>query len=128
MSKNVQEKLLSSKQRVAANVLIRGGSKDKAAKAAGVTVRTIDRYLQDDTFSRYLRDGASQAMQSAAMKITALLDLALNVLYESMTTPGERQGIKLRAANYTIGHAIKLIEIQEVLDRLERIESSLGIE
>ena len=127
MSRNDAEKILSAKQRKAADVLIRGGSKEKAAKAAGVTVRTIDRYMQDDTFSHYLRDGASKAIHTAAMRITSLLELALNVFYEAMTNPNDRSSVKLRAANYTVTHAIKLMELNDVLDRLEAIEEALGI-
>lgn len=112
-------------QRRAADILLAGGIKQKAAKAAGVSIRTIERWHHDDAFADYLRAGAGKSLQTAAIRITSLLDLALQVFYESMTTPGQRQGIKLHAANYPITHALKLIEINDILQRLDAIEERL---
>jgi phage terminase small subunit len=126
MSPDVAKQNLTAKQRRAADVLIAGGSKERAADAAGVTVRTIERYLNEPVFAEAIRDGARQAMQKTAMRITSLLDLALSVMYETMTDPGQKSGIKLRAANYTITHAIKLMELSDVLTRIEAIEARLG--
>ena len=106
-------KNIRPEQRRAANVLLTGGSKQNAADAGGVSVRTIERWQHEPAFVEYLRAGAGQALQTAAIRITALLDLALGVLYEIMTEPGARQGIKL-------------LEIKDVLERLDAIEASLG--
>lgn len=127
MSENSQQKKLSPKQRRAIDALLSGMSKGEAAAAVGVNARTLSRWLNEDiAFFDELQQAGRAAVHDATRRLTATLDTAVSVFQGVMDNPGqEGASIKLRAANYAATHALKLIEVSDILERLAALESRL---
>ena len=123
MSQNKRD--LTTRQYKAIESLLGGASKPKAAEACGVTIRTIERWLQDPDFNNELGRRSEFAIRRAAIRLTALLDTAAGVLYQAMIDPDRQTTVKLRAANHVFTHALKLIEVGEIMRRLDELESRL---
>jgi hypothetical protein len=116
---------LSTRQLKAIESLLSGASNQRAAELAGVTTRTLERWLQDPDFNNELGRRFEFALRRAAVRLTALLDVAANVFYQGMTDPDRQTGIKLRAANSVFAHLPKLIETTEILRRLDELEQRI---
>lgn len=120
------EKKLSAKQLKGIASLVGGAGKQRAAVDAGVSIRTIERWLNDPLFAHELHKRSEFAIRRAAVRLVALLDTAAGILYQGMTNPDRQTGIKLRAANLALTHAPRLIETSEILRRLSDLEERLG--
>ena len=127
MAENRQQKKLTAKQKRALAALLAGMTQEDAAAAAGVAYSTIRRWLDDPVFGGELERQSSAAVMDAARRLTGAMQTAIDVFDDMMTSPESSPALKLRAANYTVQHGLKLLEVAEILTRLDAIESSLGI-
>lgn len=119
---------LTARQKKAVASLVAGASKIKAAADCGVSPRTIERWLNDPYFNHELHKRSEFAIRRAAIRLTAMLDVANSVLYSAMTDKTNSATIKLRAANQVYGHALKLVETSEILRRLDELERRIAHE
>ena len=125
MSENVAKKDLTARQYKAITSLLSGASKQRAAQECGVSSKTIERWLIDPVFNHELHKRSEFAIRRAAIRLAALLDTAAGVMYQAMTDPDRKSGIKLRAANSVFTHAVKLIETAEIMRRLDELEEAV---
>ncbi len=127
MSKNVKpDRKLSPKQLKAIAALLEGHTKQDAATAAGVTPKTLSRWLHEDAlFFESLQNGKDKIVTGAAVQLLGSLDLAGQTLRDLIQS-GANESIKLRAANAVIANAIKLYEVSDLAQRLAIMEDSLA--
>ena len=127
MSDNLPEKKLKPSQRRALESLLGGQNIGEAAAAAGVNPKTVSRWLNDDvTFYETLQRHSRAGVQRAGLRLNGLLDTAVDVFQDVMKNPTQKgASIKLRAANYAVQNATKLLEINDILQRLEALELRL---
>lgn len=117
---------LSTKQRAAIDAMLSGANQSGAASAAGVTERTLHRWLTDNpAFGDELQRRSKLALHGAALRLAGALDQAVSVMSEIMHAPGPDANVRLRAANYMVTHAIRLLELSDFERRLSALEEQL---
>ena len=117
---------LTTKQAAAIAALLEGNNQAGAATAAGVTKRTLQRWLTDPTFTTALREGSDGAIRAASARLAALAEHAVTSIAVTMqqpTTPGA--GVRLRAADALLSHALRIREHTDILERLAQLEKML---
>lgn len=117
---------LTTKQAAAIAALLEGNNQAGAATAAGVTKRTVQRWLIDPTFTAALREGSDAAIQAASARLAALAEHAVTAIAATMQqpmTPGA--GVRLRAADALLSHALRIREHTDILERLAQLEKML---
>ena len=118
---------LTTKQAAAIAALLEGHNQAGAATAAGVTKRTVQRWLTEPTFTAALREGSDGAIRAASARLAALAEHAVTSIAVTMqqpTTPGA--GVRLRAADALLGHALRIREHADILERLAQLEKMLN--
>ena len=126
MSENVAPKKLSPRQNKALAVLLLGCTKQEAAAVAGVTPKTIERWTGENVaFHDELQRRSGQAVQDATRRLTGTLDMAVDVFREVMEDKETPASVRLRAGNYAATHALRLLEVSEVLRRLDELEAKV---
>ncbi len=92
-----------------------------AAKASGVSTRTITRWLARDDFGSALRKLREQAIRQAVNRLTKACGVAVSTLIY-LTEHGENEGIRQRAAVAILEHTWKGQEQLDVTERLAALE------
>lgn len=128
MSQNVQEtRRLTPKQRRALDALLSGATVGHASGAAGVTTRTLARWRLQPDFSHELRRRTTQAVGDATRRLAGSLDVAVDVLRLVMLDATEPAAVRVRAAKVALDTGLRLMELTEVLERLETLERKVGV-
>lgn len=129
MSENVlQDGNLNESQLKALDSLANGATKLQAATIAGVTVRTLDRWMADDpAFDNALRIVTDAAVSDAKRRLSAMLEKSLTALEAIIENSDTKDRDKLRAIELNINNFVKLREFDELISRIEEIEQRLGI-
>jgi hypothetical protein len=118
------EKLPSNQVRAIA-ALLTGANQEGAAAAAGVVPRTLQRWLTEEGFTRELDIQKRMAIGAATARLVGTMDTAVTLINEILSGfggPKKYHTIQLRAAKITLDSALKLIEINDVIKRLEALE------
>lgn len=98
---------LSSNQRKVAAALLSGQSNSQAAVTAGVTVRTVERYLHDPDFQAVINDGAGKALAAASQRFNLAISLATEAIIE-LAQGADKDATRLRAASLVVDNALRL--------------------
>jgi transcriptional regulator with XRE-family HTH domain len=125
MTTNGNDSSLRSNQKKAIESLLNGFTKAQAATAAGVQPQTLSRWLTEDDFRTELETLSNAAVKDAANRLKATLDTAVSVFQDTMTDKKVSAAVRLRAADMTASHALKLIEFADLAERIERLERRL---
>jgi AcrR family transcriptional regulator len=94
-----------------------------AAKAAGVPESTIYNYLNDEDFSKEYAQRKRAAVQSAADYLQSRVQSAteiINAIMENELTPPQ---VRVSACRTVLEYHYRVLEIQEIKDRLTQLES-----
>ncbi len=113
-------------QRKAIEGLLNGLTKGQAAAAAGCQPPTLSRWLATPEFRKVLTQQSNDALKNAGVRLTAAIETAVSLLQETMTNEEIHEGVRLRAADMVLTHAVKMLEITDILERLEDLESRLN--
>ena len=122
-----QEKL-STKQRSAIEALLRGDTYQQAAAAVGINEKTLKRWRSEPLFSSTLQNESRTAVGDASRRLTASMDTAVTTIVEIMEGIGGYQkssGVRLRAAKIALDSAIRLNELNDIMERLEALEDRI---
>lgn len=117
MAKNV-----SSKQKKAIRALLTGKTQSKAAAAAGVTDRTVSRWMQQDAFCDALRDAELQALAELCRVQATQATAAQQTLLEIMTDTEQPGGVRVRAASQFLSLLPRLREQVVLEERITELE------
>lgn len=117
---------LTSRQRKVITALLSCGSVPKAAKASGVSERSIYRYLADDDFQQALLAAESDAINQATRRLLGLQDKAVGILEGIMDDDEASDSVRLRAATNVLDYLLKLRELRNVEDRLAALEEAVN--
>ncbi len=129
MSENVADLVyaaLNANQRRAVEVLAGGGDKAAAAEAAGVTVRTIDRYMNDPNVRAALDKATGTAVSDVARRMVGAMDTAVTTMVNLVEGKETSPTVKLRAAIAIIEHGPKLFEAHDLVKRIEMLEAKIS--
>jgi hypothetical protein len=121
MSGNV----LSAKQHKAINAILTERTLADAAKAAGVNVRTLNRWMGDRTFIAELKAAEAALLDATVRRLTSISGRAVLVLEWAMTSAG-KEGTKVRAADIVLSRLMTLKELHEFDARISALEAGIN--
>ena len=119
------EKKLTGQQNSAALALATGSTQAKAAKQAGVTDRTIRRWLALPAFTTAIRDFEADQLRQLHRRLTGLAWDALDVLEAEMHNSDGTAGTRTRAALGIMQYRKEFYEAVAMQDTLTDIEQRL---
>lgn len=100
---------ITPKQLKAIDALLTSRTVSDAALAAGVALRTLQRWIgEDDTFQAALTAAQDQVIDAAGRRLLALQDTAIDTLSAVLLAEDTPAGVKVRAAELALMHLDKL--------------------
>lgn len=121
-----KKRKLSTPQQKAIEALLQGHKQQEAAVLAGVTDRTVRRWLAEDhDFVAELKDGSQLLIHNVTRRLLGSLDLAADVLREVLEDKKASQSMKLRATGILLDKAARFVELNDIMERLEILEAKL---
>lgn len=117
---------MTNKQTRALQALLTCPTQAAAAKAAGIGLTTLKRYLNDDDFQREYQRAVSGLIAEAAAQAKQSLSPALSTLKEVMQDADQNGQVRVSAARSLLEYGLKLTEQADVLARLDELERQIG--
>lgn len=100
--------------------LLTNPTRIEAARAAGISDKTLRRYLADGDFQREYRKALSEIVDEAAAQARQSLAPALRCLREIVTDEHENSGTRIQASRALLDYGMHLIKIMPTLEADER--------
>ena len=119
---------LTPKKSKALQSLLTTPSISEAAEKAGISERTLYRYMKDPSFNAYLRDAQVDVIKHTTMQLILLQEKALNVMNELLDASEIAPSLRLRTASYILNLSLtyqertndaKLKELEEMVQKLD---------
>ena len=115
--------LTPSQQRTLASLLTERDIRS-AAVSAGVSERSIYRWLADPTFKAELARREGELIDQAARRLVTLQDAAIAVFDDVLSSLTAKDADKLRAAQCVLDYLLRLRELSTVEERLRALEAA----
>ncbi len=115
---------LSRTQEKAIAALLSAPTIGEAAKACGVNDATMWRWLQLPDFAAQYRLARRQVVERAISELQAATGEAVEALRRNLHC--ENPGVEIRAAQIVLEQAIRGVELIDLQERVERLESLLA--
>lgn len=113
---------MTHKQTQALAALLTQPTKEKAAKAAGIGLTTLKRYLADPEFQEEYQKAVSGLVEDAAAAAKQSLNPALSCLREIVTRKDVTDANKIAASRSLIEYGLKLIETFDIMKKIDELE------
>lgn len=114
--------MLTSKQQKAIAALLQTCTNKEAAKLAGVSDSTLQRYLTNPEFKReYIRQ-SNKLIDEALIKANKSLSLAFDTLADICEDITENGQTRVSAARSIIEYTLRVRELVDIDSRLQRLE------
>lgn len=117
---------MTVRQQKALAALLTAPSKAAAAKAAGISDRTMRDYLADPTFQTEYKKAFGNMVEDACRAAQQALAPALSTLREIVEDKDEDANARISAARAILSNGLKLTETTDILDRLSELEAAIG--
>lgn len=117
---------MTARQQRALTALLSTPSKAAAARAAGISDRTLRDYLADPTFRAAYEKAFGDMVEDATQQAKQSLSPAISTLREIVEDKEEDAQARISAARAILSNAIKLIETTDILTRLSELEKQMG--
>ena len=114
--------MLARKQEQTIAALLTQRNLDEAAKAAGISMRTLMRWLKLPEFRGAYREARRTAYSQAVAKLQQGAPAAATTLLKVMLDQTTPASVKVRAAECVMSHSSKAIEIEDVEFRVAELE------
>ena len=118
MSTNVRNR------EVALQKLLNNPNISQVATEIGVNEKTIRRWLQEPEFAAQLTEARRDITQGLIRLIIARSQKSIEVLDEVMSNQKASPYARVQAAKTLLDNALKAIETQEILSRIEELEKT----
>ncbi|WP_405698206.1 hypothetical protein OHA99_26740 [Streptomyces coelicoflavus] len=110
------------KRPAAVLALAQGHTTGQAAKTAGVSSRTILRWLEDDDFRQEISETRTELLRAAVGRLAAAATLAVDTLMDALTT--EKGQARVQAAKVILESTMALRESLDLEERIAAIEAA----
>ena len=124
MSENDTPKKPTARQRKAITALLTTGDKNQAAEAAGVSRRTLYRWLHQAEFRAALQLAETEALDELSRELVRLAGKAARTLERAMDS-AELDNARIRAADIVLSRLLQLRELVTIEQRLAALENQL---
>ena len=114
--------ILTPKQNKVLAALLTSPNKSAAAKAAGISPRTLRDYLADEEFQAEYKRVFSGLVEDATRQAQQALSLAIGTLLEIVEDKEQDATARISAARAILSHGVKLVEITDILSKLQELE------
>ncbi len=113
-----KEKLLAA--------LLTSRTKKEAAKAAGISERTMRTYFDDPEFRAAYKQAAAGIMDSATRQLQQNLTAAIDRLGKIVEDDEESSITQVSAARTLLDYALRFTEFNDILKEMESTEGEAG--
>ncbi|MGA7412226.1 MAG: hypothetical protein WBW33_17245 [Bryobacteraceae bacterium] len=117
----------SRKQEEAVAALLTQRNIEEAARTAGISTRTLMRWLQLPEFQAAYRAARRDAYSQAVARLQQGTSAAATILLKTMIEPGTPASVRVRAAEAIFNHAFKAIEIEDIEARVSELEQAAAL-
>ena len=107
---------LTPRKRKAISELVSGANIDTTSSAVGVTPRTLNRWLKEDTFKAELRRAELRVMDAVGLRLVNLAGAAVDALETVLNEPSVR------------GASVKRLTAKDILELLLKWRSEIILE
>lgn len=114
---------LTAKQEAGIIALLHHPTIRAAAREAGVTDRTLTRWLADPVFKRAFRAARCDLVETSMAGLQAATSAAVECLTRNLTCG--KPSVEVMAARGIIELAIKAVELHDLAERIETLETAL---
>lgn len=104
---------MTAKKEKALNAVLNAKNKKEAAMNAGISVRTLDRYLKDPEFVSACEAAFGVNVNSAARLAQQTMTNSIEILQTMATDKNESGATRTAAASALLDIALKLLEKQQ---------------
>jgi transposase-like protein len=115
---------ITAKQEAAIVALLSSKNVEEAARVAGVTPRTLYRWMNEPDFDAASRAARRQAYGQSISRLQQGATAAATTLLKVMIDPATPPSTKVRASEAVLSHAAKAIEIEDIDARLRELEGA----
>jgi hypothetical protein len=116
--------ILGRKQEDAIAALLTQRNVEEAARAAGIRVRTLLRWLKLPEFQNAYRQARREAFGQAVARLQQGTSAAATTLLKVMIDPSAPASVCVRAADSVLNHAAKAIELEDIEARVAALEQA----
>jgi transposase-like protein len=116
---------ITPKQEHLLAALMAGSTVADAASRCNVNESTAYRWLKNETFQSTYQAARRAAFNETLLELMSGTAKALKVLRDAMDN-GESYAVRVRAAQIWIEHALQLHKMEDLDERLSRLEERLG--
>ena len=113
---------LTQKQNRALLALLTHPTREEAAKAAGITSKTLRTYLEDPVFQAAYKAALAELLEDATTQAKQSLNPALTALREITEDREQQSQARVSAARSLLEYSLKLTEQVDILTKLEELE------
>ena len=117
---------LSEEQHEILDALMAYPTKTAAAKALGISRGALYRHLAEPELKEAYQELRAAAIADATDSLQTVAEQAVSVLHEIANDPGVVPNVRVSAASKILDTAIKAHELQDVLTRLETLETEMA--
>lgn len=103
--------------------LITYPTRKEAAKAVGITPRTLQDYFKDPEFLERYKAAFGDMVQDATRQAQQAINPALSTLREILEDKDEQSKDRISAARAALEYALRLTEQMDILEQLKRLEA-----
>jgi hypothetical protein len=121
-----KEPSLTRKQETAIAALLSEPTMKEAATAAKVGETTLWRWLQEDDFHTAYMTARRETVKQAIAQLQNTTSEAVAVLKEVMSNKSANDFARISAAKAIIEYSIKAVEIEDLAQRVEELESVMA--
>lgn len=121
-------KELNIRQEKFLKALLEAGTIEQACRMAGINKTTGYKYLKDETFLIEYRKLRREAMQQVTARLQKKSEKAVDVLAEIMNDKDNSPNARVQAAKNTLDVAYRSIELDNMAERIEKVEAFMNDE
>ena len=114
---------MTSRQKKAIAALLTEPTREAAAQKAGIASSTLRSYFSDPEFAEAYTEAFNGLMDDAARFARRSLSPALDCLREIVEDERQLPTAKIQAARALLEYGLRLVELNDVIRELDRIES-----
>lgn len=118
-----EETKLTTRQAKVIPVLLAAKTYEKGCKSARISKTTFYKWMQDEGFATEFEKQRNKIVEAAFGMIAQNVEKAVSVLVGLLDTGDDR--VKRLTANDVIGHFLKHKELDDLEERIQRVEQQL---
>ena len=117
---------LTPKQDAAIVALLSQKTMKAAARSAGVNEVTLWRWLQDSDFQAAYTKARHETVKQAIARLQQNASQAVDTLKEVMTNKKALDFARVSAAKAILDYSLKSVELEDLSERINALESKMG--